>query len=104
PAVLLSFPADEAEDPWRLARSVRLHAPRPASGAVPKAAGGGPGSLMRGVFLPGRQREKVAEIEAVVSGSGGSARAAAESLGASVASTDLDEVLADPSPRAGILG
>jgi predicted dehydrogenase/threonine dehydrogenase-like Zn-dependent dehydrogenase len=104
PAVLLSFPGDEAEDPRRLARSVRLHAPRPSAGALPKAAVVGPGSFMREVFLPALRREKVAAIEAVVSGSGGSARAAAESLGASVASTDLDEVLADPSLALVIIG
>ncbi|HEV8376740.1 MAG TPA: bi-domain-containing oxidoreductase, partial [Candidatus Polarisedimenticolia bacterium] len=104
PAVLLSFPAKTGEDPRRLARSVRLSSPKPLSSGAVKAAVVGPGSFMRERFLPEFRREKVGEIEAVVSGSGGSARSAAEALGASVASTDLEEILSDPILRLVVIG
>ena len=95
PAVLLVFPGSAEDDRARLSRTVRL-ARRAKAGSGTKAALVGPGSFMKEVFIPAFLRERVAEVEAVVSGSGASARSAAQRLGASVASTDLEEVLADP--------
>jgi predicted dehydrogenase len=101
PAVLLSFPG--AVEPQRSARSVRLLSSRP-SGAPRKAVLVGPGAFMKEVFLPAFLKEEVAAIESVVAGGGASARSAAERFGARVASTDLDEALADPSVELAIIG
>lgn len=101
PAVLLSYPG--AAEPEKSARSVRLVASRPA-GAARRAVVVGPGAFMKEVFLPAFLSQQVAAIEAVVAGSGASARSAAERFGARIASTDLDEALADPAVELAIIG
>jgi len=103
PAVLLSFPASEAGGADKLTRSVRLEHPTAPAGPV-KAALVGAGSFMKDVLLPAFQREKVATLEAVVSGSGASAVAAARRFGAPIASTDLDEILAQSSISLVLIG
>jgi predicted dehydrogenase len=103
PAVLLSFPASLQEAPGRLSRTVRLEKPH-ESGTGRKAALVGPGHFMKEVFLPEFLRGKVARVAAVVSGSGASALSAARRFAAPVASTDLDEVLADSSVSLVLIG
>ena len=103
PAVLLSFPPAPANTPKPHSQTVRM-ARSQESSAGRKAALVGPGNFMKEVFLPAFRREKVATVEAVVSGSGASALSAARRLGASVASTDLDEVLSDSSVSLVLIG
>jgi predicted dehydrogenase/threonine dehydrogenase-like Zn-dependent dehydrogenase len=102
PAVLLEFPASGGE-PDRLARTIRL-SPGLSSATGRKAIVVGPGSFMREVFLPIFQKEKVAALQTVVSGSGAGARAAALRFGAAAASTDYSEALADPGVSLVIIG
>ncbi|MCI0567542.1 MAG: bi-domain-containing oxidoreductase [Acidobacteria bacterium] len=103
PAVLLSFPFSLQEATQRLSQTVRLERPRESTSGR-KAVLVGPGSFMKEVFLPEFVRGKVAVLEAVVSGGGASALAAARRFGAPVASTDLDEVLADTSVSLVLIG
>ncbi|HEU5179332.1 MAG TPA: Gfo/Idh/MocA family oxidoreductase [Candidatus Polarisedimenticolia bacterium] len=101
PAVLLSFP--RAPEPERGARSVRLLSSR-APGSARRAVVIGPGTFMKEVFLPAFLSQQVAAIETVVAGTGAGARSAAERFSARIASTDLDEALADPSVDLAIIG
>ena len=103
PAVLLSFPPSQHGAPGRLSHTVRLGRHR-ESASGRKAAVVGPGSFMQQVFLPEFLRGKVAQLEAVVSGSGASALSAARKFAVPVASTDLDEVLAEPSVSLVLIG
>jgi predicted dehydrogenase/threonine dehydrogenase-like Zn-dependent dehydrogenase len=104
PAVLLSYPAPEGATPARVeSRSVRLR-PAVQGGEEAGVAVVGPGSFMKGVFVPTLQRQSGVRIVAVVAGTGGSARAAADRFGAEVASTDLEAVLGDEAVRLVLIG
>ena len=103
PAVLLSFPPCLEGSAEKLSQTVRLARPR-ESASGRKAVLVGPGSFMKEVFIPVFRRAGVATLEAVVSGSGASALSAARRFGAGLASTDLDEVLADPGVSLVLIG
>ncbi|HMC82277.1 MAG TPA: bi-domain-containing oxidoreductase [Candidatus Polarisedimenticolia bacterium] len=104
PAVLLSYdkPATQ-ESASRDGRSITLLPARLKAGEVGVAVVG-PGHFMREAFLPALKRHRDARLVAVVAGTGGSARAAAEQFGAEVASTDLDAVLSDPRVELVLIG
>jgi predicted dehydrogenase/threonine dehydrogenase-like Zn-dependent dehydrogenase len=104
PAVLLSYdPSPMEQDISRPARSVSLRPARRHAGELGVAVVG-PGRFMRDTFLPALQRHRDARLLAVVAGTGGSARGAAEQFGAEIASTDLGAVLSDPRVELVLIG
>lgn len=104
PAILLSYPsAGTSEPPPPEARTVRVR-PAPGRSGDIGVAVVGPGSFMKGVFLPALRRQSGTRLLSVVAATGGSARAAAERFGAATASTDLGEVLSDPAVGLVLIG
>lgn len=105
PAILLEYPeAAAAAAPPAASRKVVLKPAARAAGGEIGVAVVGPGSFMRDTFLPAFTRRGGTRLVAVVAGTGGSARSAAERFGAAEASTDLPAVLADPSIHLVLIG
>ncbi len=104
PATLFSYPASGGVVPVpREARTVRLRSGEAKEGEIGVALVG-PGSFMKGIFVPAFRRNPGTRLLAVVAGTGGSARGAADRFGAEVASTDLEKVLSDPAVSLVLIG
>ncbi len=102
PAVLLSYPGVKSPPPGE-ARTVRLR-PAPGPSGEIGVAVVGPGSFMKGVFLPVLRRQPGARLLSVVAATGGSALSAAERFGAATASTHMEKVLSDPAVGLVLIG
>ncbi len=92
--VLLSYPRPEAE---RAVRSVRNPIARPVGERAVRIALIGAGGFAKGMHLPNiKANPDLLSLRAVCSRTGHNAAAVARQYGAAYATTDVDEVLADP--------
>ena len=101
--ILLRYPggADGRARSVRLAPKRRVRAVPRGGAARPRVGVVGAGTFARGVLLPALARR--ADIVAIAAATGLSARASADRFGAALATTDVDELIADDSVDAVVI-
>jgi predicted dehydrogenase/threonine dehydrogenase-like Zn-dependent dehydrogenase len=98
--VLFKYP-DMAETP--LVRKIEVTTRVPAAGGPARIAVIGGGSFAADVHLPNIKASADADLRAIVTATGGNAKALAKRFGASYCATDYKEVLEDPEVDAVII-